>query len=109
MSYMTRPATLDATKERLAVDFADICGHLNVLHERMVARTAELLESSAWEDSDCRSPEQWLAWQTGLSPERAHQIVLIARRRAELPVTFAAFADGLLSIDQMAVVARRAP
>jgi hypothetical protein len=101
--------TLEATKERLASGFADVCGHLNVLHEQMVALTAELLESSAWEGSDCRSAEQWLAWQTGLSPERARQIVLIARRRAELPVTFAAFAEGLLSVDQVAVVARRAP
>lgn len=35
--------------------------------------------------------------------------MVIAQRQTELPVTFAAFADGLLSIDQVAVVAKRVP
>lgn len=55
-------ATFEQIKERLADDFAVVCGHLHVVHERMVALTAELLESSAWEGSDCRSPKHWLAW-----------------------------------------------
>ena len=55
------------------------------------------------------SPQHWLAWQTGVSPERAKQLVHIARRSVELPVSYTAFTDGELSIDQMAVVATRAP
>jgi hypothetical protein len=101
---------LELVKERVGAELADVCGHLNVSHELMVALTAELLETGAWDaDTGCHSPEQYLAWRTGLSPERAAQIVMIARRRRELPVTFAAFAAGLLSVDQVAVVARRVP
>ena len=55
-----------------------------------------------------KSPEHWLAWQTGLSPTRAKQMVDTARRAAELPATFAAFADGELSVDQVATVAKHA-
>jgi Domain of unknown function (DUF222) len=100
---------MEATQRRLQSQVADVCGHLNVLHEQMVGLTRELVESGAWEDTGCRSPEHWLAWQTGLSPERARQMVMLARRQAELPVSFGAFASGLLSVDQIAVVARRVP
>ena len=41
------------------------------------------------------------------APERAKQIVAIGRRQTELPVTFGAFAEGRLSVDQVAVVAKR--
>jgi hypothetical protein len=39
----------------------------------------------------------------------SHQILHIARRRAELPVTVAALDAGELSVDQAAVVARHTP
>jgi hypothetical protein len=100
---------LDSLQRRLEADLSDVCGHLNVLHERMVSLTREALETAAWEGQGLNTPAAWLAWQTGLSPERARQIVMIAERQAELPVTFAAFAEGLLSIDQVAVVAKRVP
>jgi hypothetical protein len=54
-------------------------------------------------------PEHWLSWQTGLSPSRAKQLVDAGRRKAELPVTFAAFADGELSFDQVAAVVKHVP
>ena len=100
---------MEEIHERLVTGFAEVCGQLNVLHERMVTLTRELLDTRAWEGTDCRSPEHWLAWQTGLSPSRAAQVVLLARRQHELPETYAAFAEGLLSVDQMTVVALRAP
>ena len=50
-----------------------------------------------------------MAWQTGLAPTRARQLVDTARRKADLPVTFAAFADGELSVDQVVTVARHTP
>ena len=74
-----------------------------------MASTREALETAAWENQGVNSPAAWLAWQTGLSPERAKQIVAMAQRQTELPVTFAAFAEGLLSVDQVAVVAKRTP
>jgi hypothetical protein len=50
-----------------------------------------------------------VAWQTGLSPARAAQVVHIASRQAELPVTMETFASGRLAVDQVAVIARRVP
>lgn len=55
------------------------------------------------------SPAVWLAWQTGLSPERARQVVTMPRRKEQLPETFQRFERGLLSVDQVAVIARRVP
>lgn len=86
-------------------EIATICGHLNVLHARLVAITEDALVTGSWGGHGVRSPEHWLAWQTGLSPARARQVVLLAKRRHELPVTMAAFALGELSIDQAAAVA----
>jgi hypothetical protein len=100
---------LESLQRRLEADLSEVCGHLNVLHERMVSITREALETAGWEGQGLNTPAAWLAWQTGLSPERAKQIVMIASRQVELPVTFAAFANGLLSVDQVAVVAKRAP
>src|SRR5262245_43190 len=88
---------------------ADLCGHLNVLHAQLVDAIVEALEGGLWEQWGLRSPEHWLAWQAGLSPAHAKQLVDAARRKAELPVTFAAFADGELSADQVAAVVKHVP
>ena len=101
--------TLESLQNRLEADLSVVCGHLNVLHERLVSLTREALETAAWENQGVNTPAAWLAWQTGLAPERAKQIVAMAQRQTELPVTFAAFAEGLLSVDQVAIVAKRTP
>ena len=55
------------------------------------------------------SPAHWIAWKAGLSSAHAQQLVTVARRRDELPVTFAAFDAGELSLDQVVPIATRAP
>ena len=55
------------------------------------------------------SPAHWLAWKAGLSSAHAQQLVTVAKRRGELPVTFAAFDAGELSLDQVVPIATRAP
>ncbi len=100
---------LETVQHRIETRIAQVCGHLNVLHAELVALTAESLTTQAWCGQGIISAAQWVAWQTGVSPERAQQIVQIAQRASELPVTYTAFSDGLLSIDQIAVVAKRAP
>ena len=47
--------------------------------------------------------------RAGLSPGRARQVVLMARRVRGLPVVMGLFEAGRLSVDQVAVVARHAP
>ena len=66
----------------LQTRMADLCGHLNVLHAQLVDTVVEALDGELWQQWGIRSPEHWLAWQTGLSPARAKQLVDIARRSA---------------------------
>ena len=79
------------------------------LSARLVGLVAEALESEAWAGAGIRSPEHWLVLRAGLSPGRARQVVLMARRVRDLPVVMGAFEAGSLSVDQVAVVARHAP
>ena len=86
-----------------------VCGQLNAAHARLVALVGEVLASRCWEGAGILSCEQWVAWKTGLSPGRARDVVAVARRQGELPVTMAAFAAGELAVDQVSVVARHVP
>jgi hypothetical protein len=82
---------------------------LNVLHAELVELAAEAIATEAWAGGGIRSVEHWLSWQTGLSPRRAREVTAIARRRAELPVTMAAFRCGELAIDQVVPVVAHTP
>jgi len=94
----------------LETEFDVVAGHLNAQHARLVELTVALLaDESSWVEAGVHTPELYLAWRTGLSPHRARQIVAIARRVDELPLSFEAFRRGELAVDQMAAIARRAP
>ena len=67
------------------------------------------LETGGWEMHGIVSPAHWIAWKAGLSSAHAQQLVTVARRRDEFPVTFAAFDAGELSLDQVVPIATRAP
>jgi hypothetical protein len=95
--------------DELETELAVVCGGLNQLSARLVTLAAGALESEAWAGAGIRSPEHWLVLRAGLSPGRARQVVLMARRATALPVVMGQFASGLLSVDQVAVVARHAP
>lgn len=88
---------------------AEACGTLNVAHARLVALIATVLKCKAWEGFGIRSPEHWVTWKTGVSPARATDLVRIARRSSELPVTMEAFDNGELGADQVAAIAKFAP
>src|SRR3954469_21431685 len=95
--------------ERLEAELAVVCGALNQVSARLVALTARAIESEGWAGAGIRSVEHWLVLPAGLSPGRARQVVLMARRVGVLPVVMGQFAAGRLSVDQVAVVARHAP
>jgi hypothetical protein len=95
-----------AASARLSAELGPICGHLNVLHAQLVRCTVEALATNAWGGVGITSPEHWLCLVAGVSPGRAAQIVVVARRWHELPVTMAAFAVGELSFEQVVVVER---
>ena len=95
--------------DELEAELAVVCGRLNQLSARLVGLVAAALESEAWAGAGIRSPEHWLVLRAGLSPGRARQVVVMARRVRDLPVVMGAFEAGSLSVDQVAVVARHAP
>lgn len=99
------PEALDT----LEAELAEVCGQLNVLHARLVELTAQALAADAWVGWGIHSPSHWLAWKAGLSRSQASTIVRLAARRDELPVTFAAFAAGELSVDQVAPIVAKVP
>ena len=84
-------------------------GRVNVAHAELVAVIVEVLDSGCWNGHGIRSPEHWVTWKTGVSATRARDLVLIARRTVELPVTAEVFRSGLLSADQVAVISRETP
>jgi hypothetical protein len=88
----------------------DVAGHLNAQHARLVdLAIAMLADESLWVGEGAHTPELFLAWRTGLAPQRARQIVAIARRANELPHSLDAFRRGELAVDQIAAIAQRAP
>ncbi len=84
-------------------------GELNRWHAELVALTGRLVEEELWGGGGFRSPEHWLTVRAGLSPARAQDVVLVARRRGELPTVSGQLAGGVISIDQAVVVAKYAP
>src|SRR5450759_2918191 len=101
---MITAAQIEAEQE-----LASLCGVLNASYARLVAIVAQALVDESWAIAGVRSPEHWLTMRAGLSPFRAKAIVAVPRRHDELPTVMGEFADGQLSLDQVAVVARYAP
>ncbi len=96
---------IDDLERRIAV----VCGHLNACHGQLIDLVVETLATNGWHGHGFRSPEHWVSLRTGFSPTRSRQIVQLARRAAELPVTVDAVRSGRLSIDQAVVVAQTVP
>ena len=95
--------------DELEAELAVVCGRLNQLSARLVGLVARAFECEGWAGAGIRLAEHWLVLRAGLSPGRARQVVLMARRVRDLPVVMGAFEAGSLSVDQVAVVARHAP
>lgn len=91
-------ATLEPAAESLVV----LAGHLNAVNAQLVAATADLVRTGAWQQGGKRTPSAFLQWKLGLSPARADEVVRVAERRDDFPVLMAGFDRGELSIEQMA-------
>lgn len=113
MTAATSAPTSETSDTRTAfaleAEVARVAGIRNAADAQLVTLVARALASGAWRGARIHSPEQWLMWQCGLERSTAGRIVRLARRAAELPATMARFADGRLSLDQAATVARYAP
>ncbi|MGN6693396.1 MAG: hypothetical protein ACTHN0_04405, partial [Aquihabitans sp.] len=76
----------EAEYEAIIDEIAANQGVINAAEARTVELTARALELGVSGGTNL-SPEQWLEWQTGVTPGRAKGIVRLARRRDELPAT----------------------
>jgi len=90
-------------------EIAEVCGILNVATGRLVSLIGRVLTTDAYAGAGIRSPEQWVAWQCGVSLGRARSLVAMARRLPELPETRGALQAGELAEDQVAVICRYTP
>ncbi len=106
---MLPPVSTEQRVDDLERRIAGVCGHLNVIHGQLVDLVVETIATNGWHGVGFRSVEHWISLRTGLSPLRAQQIVQLARRADELPVTMDALRSGRLSIDQAVVVAHTIP
>jgi len=103
------PESSEVAAELLERAVATNAGSLNVLDAERVELIAQVIETGAWEGWGIRSVHHWVTLHCGVSSAHAHALVASARRLSELPETWAKFAAGSLSADQVAVIARSAP
>ena len=106
MSISPIAVARDARQRALWDRTAAVAGRLTRAHAELVEVAAELIEDGHWGDGGFTSPEHYLVVRAGLSPQRAAEVVRVARRRGELTAASAALDAGELSLDQVAVVAR---
>ena len=101
---MSSTATLDpaaAVVVDVASEVASLAGAANVVMARLVAVTAAAIAGGETDEAGMKTPAAWLAWRSGLSPERAGQLVKLAKVRDRYPLLFKAFERGVVSVDQM--------
>jgi hypothetical protein len=95
--------------DAIADELAELCGQQNAIAGRITELLAQVEQEDLLGGTGLRSLEHFATWQLGVSAGRARGLTAIARRRDELPTTTGLLEAGLLSEDQTAVIARRAP
>lgn len=86
-----------------------LAGSRNLADYAVVNMLADVLDSGEWSIAGINSPNHWLSWHLGLNSRHSARIIKISERRAELGIAFQYFAEGVLSIDQMSLIATYCP
>ena len=84
-------------------------GQRNAIDGRIVEIVAELDRGGLVGITGARSVPALVAWKTGSSSTTAHTIATIASRLEQFPRCAAGLREGRLSLDQVGVIAERAP
>lgn len=100
---------LPTPEERIGERLREVVGVLNRTHAELVDLAAQALESEAWAGHGIVSANHWLVLRAGLSRGRARQLLTVARRVDELPVTMGLLRQGQISLDQALPVATYVP
>ncbi len=102
-------STLPTPQERIDERIREVVGELNRAHARLVDVTAEALQAELWTGHGIVSANHWLVLRAGLSRGRARQVLSLARRVDELPVTMGLLRQGQLSLEQALPIAAHVP
>src|SRR5215470_9772208 len=95
--------------EVLFGELAELAGQRNAIDGRIVQIVAEMDRDGLCGGTGVRSVAGLVAWKMGCSPANAHTITTIASRREEFPRCTQDLSEGRLSLDQVGVIAARAP
>ena len=96
----------EARADCISDELCGLAGQLNVVHARVTKVVAEALETGLWQQGGVTTPEQFVAWKLGVSPEFAKQVVRVARHRHEFPSVVGALDRGELSVEQTAAAVK---
>ncbi|QUR68126.1 HNH endonuclease signature motif containing protein [Mycobacterium spongiae] len=99
----------DERLEVLFEELAELTGQRNAIDGRIVEIVAELDRDQHWGATGARSVAGLVAWKTGSSPGNATTIATVAHRLEEFPRCAHGMREGRLSLDQVGVIAHRAP
>lgn len=94
--------------EQLLEKLAELTGQRNAIDGRIVEVVAEIDRDELWGATGARSVAALVAWKTGSSTANANAIANIAQRRDSFPRCTEGMREGLLSLDQVGVIASRA-
>ncbi len=89
-------------------DLLELRRHINCCEAEFTRRLARYDNGQGYVASGALDPKPWLRWQCHLSPSVASDRVEVARRLAALPQTRQAFAEGEISYQHAAMIARTA-
>ncbi|SPM35846.1 HNH endonuclease domain-containing protein [Mycobacterium rhizamassiliense] len=98
--------------DRLGVLFeelAELAGQRNAIDGRVVEIVSEIDREELCGATGARSVAALVAWKLGVSSGNAHTITTVASRLAEFPRCAQDMREGRLSLDQVGVIAARAP
>lgn len=103
------PTAKELRFDEIEAELAELCGQRNAIDGRIAELLAAVDDEDLIAGTGLKSVEHFATWQLGCSRSRARDLTAIAERLDELPVTTGLLRDGLLSADQVAVIARKAP
>jgi hypothetical protein len=103
------PTAKERLFDEIEAELAELCGQRNAIDGRIAELVAKVDAEELLAGTGLRSLEHFCTWQLGVSSGRAKDLVAVAERLDDLPVTTGLLRDGLLSVDQVAPVAKKAP
>ena len=105
---VVKPPSMVAWEEGEAATIAAVSA-MNLATAGLVEVIAAVDAGDGWHGWGIRSLEHWVQWKANVSARRAEGLVLIARRRHELPCCYGRFVEGRFTEDTMVRLARRVP